>query len=95
MWYSVAMPRPKRICPAGEVFHVLNRGVARLSLFEKPEDYDAFLRALDTVWEEIPLPIFALVLMPNHWHFVVKGWKKGQDSFLRVLNVGKEKHCHG
>jgi putative transposase len=66
MWYSVAMPRPKRICPAGEVFHVLNRGVARLSLFEKPEDYDAFLRALDTVWEEIPLPIFALVLMPNH-----------------------------
>jgi hypothetical protein len=32
------MPRPKRICPAGEVFDVLNRGVARLTLFEKPED---------------------------------------------------------
>jgi hypothetical protein len=23
------MPRPKRICPAGDVFHVLNRAVAR------------------------------------------------------------------
>jgi len=39
------MPRPKRVCPAGEVFHILNRAVARLTIFEKPEDYDAFLRA--------------------------------------------------
>ena len=41
------MPRRKRVCPRGDVFHVLNRAVARLTLFEKPADYDAFLRVID------------------------------------------------
>lgn len=41
------MPRRKRVCPRGEAFHVLNRAVARLTIFEKPADYDAFLRVLD------------------------------------------------
>jgi len=35
------MPRCPRICPAGVCFHVLNRAVARLGLFEKREDYEA------------------------------------------------------
>ena len=38
---SLVMPRRPRICPAGMCFHVLNRAVARLTLFEKDEDYDA------------------------------------------------------
>jgi hypothetical protein len=29
------MSRPKRICPAREVFQVLNRAVSRLTIFEK------------------------------------------------------------
>jgi putative transposase len=66
------MPRNKRICPAGEVFHVLNRAVARLTFFEKPGDYTAFMKVVNETWEMVPLPIFAMVLMPNHWHFVVK-----------------------
>ncbi|MDH3717694.1 MAG: hypothetical protein OES79_06180 [Planctomycetota bacterium] len=38
------MPRRPRLGPAGVRFHVLNRAIARLPLFEKPEDYDAFQR---------------------------------------------------
>jgi hypothetical protein len=30
------MPRHPRIAPGGYVYHALNRGVARLALFEKP-----------------------------------------------------------
>ena len=40
------MPRRPRICPAKTCFHVLNRAVARLTLFEKAEDYEAFERVL-------------------------------------------------
>ncbi|MEZ6040209.1 MAG: hypothetical protein R3C20_06870 [Planctomycetaceae bacterium] len=40
------MARTKRICPAGEVFHILNRAVARLTIFEKPEDYAASMCAV-------------------------------------------------
>lgn len=44
------MARTKRNCPGGEVFHVLNRAVARLTIFEKPEDYDAFMRVVAETW---------------------------------------------
>jgi hypothetical protein len=41
------MARTRRICPAGEVFHVPNRAVARLTIFEKPEDDVAFVRVVE------------------------------------------------
>ena len=82
------MARIKRVCPAGEVFHVLNRAVARLTIFEKPADYDAFMRVLDETWQIVPLPIFAMVAMPNHWHFVVRPTSDDQVSeFFRRLTV--------
>lgn len=82
------MARLKRICPAGEVFHVLNRAVARLAIFEKPADYAAFMRVLDETWQLVPLPIFAMVAMPNHWHFVVRPTSDDQVSeFFRRLTV--------
>ena len=40
------MPRHLRAAPGGYVFHALNRAVARLSLFDKDGDYDAFERIL-------------------------------------------------
>ena len=89
------MPRPKRICPAGEVFHVLNRAVARMTIFEKPADYDAFMRVLDETWQTVPLPIFAMAVMPNHWHFVVRPTTDDQLSeFFRRLAVRHTMRYH-
>lgn len=89
------MPRPKRICPAGEVFHVLNRSVARMTLFEKPDDYDAFLRVLEETWDRLPIPIFAMIVMPNHWHFVVRPTSDDQVSqFFRLLTVTHTMRWH-
>lgn len=89
------MPRRKRVCPRGEVFHVLNRAVARLTIFEKPADYDAFLRVLNETWEIVPLPIFAMVLMPNHWHFVVRPSTDDQVSeFFQRLTVTHTMRYH-
>ena len=68
----IVMPRRPRNCPAGTCFHVINRAVARLTLFEKQEDYEAFERVLKLAHERVPLPIFGYCVMPNHWHFVVQ-----------------------
>lgn len=82
------MARSKRICPAGEVFQVLNRAVARLTIFGKPEDYAAFMRAVEETWEIGPLPIYAMVAMANHWHFVFRPEISDQVSeFFRRLTV--------
>ena len=80
------MPRRPRVCPAGTCFHVLNRAVARLPLFEKPEDYHAFDRVIAEAFARERLPIFAYCVMPNHWHFVVRPKTKHQVTrFFRWL----------
>ena len=80
------MPRRPRICPAGTCFHVLNRAVARLTLFEKQSDYEAFERVLVSARERFELPIFSYIVMPNHWHFVVRPQTDSQvTEFFRWL----------
>jgi len=80
------MPRHPRICPAGVCFHVLNRAVVRLPLFEKPEDYEAFEKVMKEAFDREPLPIYAYSVMPNQWHFAVRPATDEQlSSFFRWL----------
>ncbi len=82
------MPRRKRVCPRGKVLQILNRAVARLTIFEKPADYDTFVRVIEKTWKLVPLAIFAMVLLPNHWHFVVRPTTDDQVSeFFQRLRV--------
>ena len=48
------MPRRPRITPGGLVDHILNRGVARLALFQKDEDYAAFERVMTEAMQKHP-----------------------------------------
>jgi putative transposase len=80
------MSRGPRQAPGGIVYHTLNRAVARLPLFQKPADYEAFLRVLAEALDEHPIAILAFVLMPNHWHFVLWPQDDGQlTNFCRWL----------
>ena len=73
------MPRAARVAPGGYVFHVLNRGNERRTIFESDGDYLAFLRVMAETAERVPLRILAWCLMPNHWHLLL--WPK-QDGEL-------------
>ena len=44
------MPRRPRLATGGIAYHVLNRRVSRLPLFEKPGDYPAFEKVLDEAY---------------------------------------------
>jgi putative transposase len=65
------MPRTARIAPGGLVYHVLNRGVGRMTLFRSDRDYAAFCRALLDTLEVLPMRILFFCIMPNHWHLVL------------------------
>jgi putative transposase len=68
------------------VYHVLNRAVARLALFEKPADYAAFERVLAEAMEKHPTRLLSYTVMPNHWHLVLWPRKDGELSeFVRWL----------
>src|SRR5271157_1019974 len=69
--YGLAMPRTARVAPGGMVFHVLNRGVARMQLFEKAADYQAFEQVLRDSLDQSPMRICAYAVMPNHWHLLL------------------------
>jgi len=80
------MPRIARYAPKGLVYHALNRAVARLPLFQKESDYDAFERVLGEAHKKFPLEVLAYCVMPNHWHFVLRPTEDGQlTAFLRCL----------
>src|ERR1700721_931525 len=65
------MPRTAWVAPGGLVFHVLNRGVARMQLFEKPADYQAFEQVMRETLDESSMRICAYTVMPNHWNLLL------------------------
>jgi hypothetical protein len=52
-----------------------NRSLARLTLFEKDADYEAFERVPEEARERIPLRIHAYTAIRNYWHVIV--WLQG------------------
>ena len=85
------MPRTARFAPGGLVYHVLNRAVARLPLFEKTADYEAFEHVLAETQQRHPTRILAYCLMPNHWHFVL--WPRAGRRADR-LSALADAHAH-
>jgi putative transposase len=82
------MPRSARQTPGGFVYHALNRATARLTLFRKPADFEAFLRVFDAALDKHPLRVLGYCLMPTHWHFVLWPEADGQlTGFLRWLTL--------
>ncbi len=65
------MGRPKRAADGGLIYHVLNRANARMTIFEKPEDYEAFERILQEAVDRTQMRLLSYCVMPNHWHLVV------------------------
>ena len=77
------MPRVARHAPGGMVFHVLNRGVGRMPLFDTPADFDAFERVLTETLAALPMRLLAYCLMPNHWHLLL--WPQLDHHLARFM----------
>src|SRR5947199_244179 len=75
------MGRPLRASLGGYVYHVLNRGNGRCTIFEKDGDYAAFERVLEQALERVAgMRLLAYCLMPNHWHLVLRPRADGELS---------------
>jgi hypothetical protein len=56
------MRRRAKVASNGMIFHVLNRGVARMQLFEKPTDYQASEHVLRETLDESRMQVCAHAL---------------------------------
>src|SRR5829696_6327633 len=65
------MQRIARVAPGGIVYHVLNRGNGRQTIFRKDADAAAFLDLLAEVKRRVPMRVLGYCLMGNHWHLAL------------------------
>jgi REP-associated tyrosine transposase len=89
------MGRPLRAATGGLVYHVLNRANARLPIFDKAADFEAFERVLHEAHDRVAMRILSYCLMPNHWHFVLWPKKDGDLSdFVGWLTLTHTQRWH-
>ena len=89
------MPRRPRLATGGLAYHVLNRRVGQLPLFEKPADYLAFENILREAHEHTRVRISAYCLMPNHWHLLLWPREDGELSeVMRWITVTHTQRWH-
>jgi putative transposase len=74
------MGRPKRADEGGLIHYVLNRANARMTIFEKDGDYEAFELVLEEAVDRTQTRLLAYCVMPNHWHLIVWPHQDGAVS---------------
>jgi len=84
------MPRTARVAPGGMLFHVLNRGVGRMSIFRKEKDFEAFQHVVEQTLRVAPMRICAYCWMTNHWHFVL--WPEHDGDLSKFMQRMSNMH---
>ncbi len=89
------MGRPLRTAAGGLAYHVLNRANARMRIFDKEKDYEAFERILDEAVGRVKMRLLAYCVMPNHWHLVVWPREDGDlSTFVGWLTLTHTQRWH-
>jgi putative transposase len=63
--------QPFEVLEKGHYYHIYNRGINSCNLFVEPGNYEHFLRLYDKYITPVA-EAYAWVLMPNHFHLLVK-----------------------
>ncbi len=89
------MGRTLRIDISNEIYHVLNRANARMTIFEKERDYQAFETIIEEAKDHYPIQIFSYQIMPNHWHFCLCSQNDGDvTKFVQWLTLTHTQRWH-
>ena len=74
------MARLPRVDVGGEIYHVINRANGRIKIFNSKQEYKDFEFLLIEMKALFTIDIFAYVLMPNHWHVLLRPKNDGDLS---------------
>ncbi|MBU2635415.1 transposase [Patescibacteria group bacterium] len=79
------MPRGPRLTLDNAVFHIINRGNAKQTIFHDEEDFNKFLEILARYKDKFGFKMYHFCLMPNHHHFE---WEISQAESLSKAMQG-------
>ena len=80
------MPRPTRIQYDHGVYHVMNRGRGRQSIFYGEAYYQAFLNTLEESHRRFDAVIHAYCLLSNHYHLLIETPRANLERIMRHVN---------
>lgn len=93
------MPKRGLSRESGTIFHVFNRGNHRQTLFHSPADFDAFTGIVRQAERRFGVEILAYIVMPNHWHFVLRPLRDGEMSayvgWFSMTHASRWKRVYG
>ncbi len=82
------MARPLRIDVENGWYHVTARGQNRQAMYNEARDYTEFLSRLEELNNRYGLEVHAYVLMPNHYHLLVRTPRANLSEAMQWLNNG-------
>ena len=89
------MGRAPRADVAGGIYHALNRGNAKMPIFHKDSDYEAFERIIAEGLGKFPVDLIAYQWMSNHWHMVLSPHEDGgMGKFLGWVTLTHTQRFH-
>ena len=88
------MSRPLRPVADGSIYHVINRGNNRQTVFRKAGDYQAFLEALSNLKERQPFELYGYCLLSNHFHLLIRPLETTISRIVQSLLVSHTQRYH-
>lgn len=82
------MPRQGRINIEGGIYHVIQRGIERGEIFRDDADREKFLSRLGEELKESGHKCYGWVLMPNHFHLLIRTGVRPLSDLMRKLLTG-------
>jgi len=82
------MARPLRIEYPGAIYHVMCRGNQRRSIFEDESDYQRLFQGLEQAVGRFGWELLAFVLMPNHFHLLLRTPQANLSRGMQYLVSG-------
>lgn len=80
------MPRRRIKAAPGEMYHIVNRGVLKSTLFYNEQHYWMFVELMHRYAEKYHIVIVAVCLMSNHFHILVRVEEDGDlPSFISSI----------
>lgn len=87
------MARPLRVEFPGAIYHVMSRGNARRTIFRDEADYQRLCDGLKNVVDRLGWEIPSFVLMPNHFHLLLRTPGPNLSRGMQQLVSGYANWC--
>lgn len=79
------MPRKPRIDQSG-YHHIVNRGVAKRTIFYDSEDFEKFIELLLLTKQRYHFTLHSFCLMSNHYHLLIENSHENLSLIMRQIN---------